>query len=70
MLQKRKILHVGRKNPKYEYFMIGVKIDEDLGYGLTCQVNRLPSKQVSVAAKAGNFVLGQFPFKMFHQAED
>ena len=65
---KCKILHVGRKNPKYEYFMNGEKImedDEEKDLGVWVDTTMKPSKQCAAAAKAANFALGQMQ-RAFH----
>ena len=65
---KCKILHVGRKNPRFEYKMKGIKIEEaeeekDLGVWINTSMK--PSKQCAAAAKAANFALGQMQ-RAFH----
>ena len=65
---KCKILHFGRKNPKYEYFMRDTKLEEateekDLGVWISTTLK--PSKQCEAAAKTANFTLGQIQ-RTFH----
>ena len=65
---KCKIMHVGRKNPKYEYFMRGTKIEEDdeeKDLGVWVDSSMKPSRQCAAAAKAANFALGQMQ-RAFH----
>ena len=65
---KCKILHVGRKNMKYEYFMDGEKIKEDeeeKDLGVWVDNSMKPGKQCAAAAKAANFALGQMQ-RAFH----
>ena len=66
--EKCKILHVGKKNPKYEYFMSGIKIseaEEEKDLGVWVDTSMKPSKQCAVAAKTANFALGQMQ-RAFH----
>lgn len=65
---KCKILHVGRKNPKFSYFMNDVKLEvssheKDLGVIITD--NLKPSMQCVEAAKKARFVLNQIT-RSFH----
>ena len=65
---KCKILHFGRKNPKYEYSMRGIKLEEateekDLGIWISTTLK--PSRQCETAARMANFTLGQIQ-KTFH----
>ena len=65
---KCKILHFGRKNPRYEYTMRRVKLEEateekDLGIWLCTTLK--PSMQCETAAKMVNFTLGQI-HRTFH----
>ena len=59
---KCKILHFGRKNPKFGYTMRGEKIEEameekDLGVWVNTALK--PGRQCKAAAKMANFTLGQ-----------
>ena len=65
---KCKILHFGLRNPKYEYWMRGAKIEEaseekDLGVWISTSLKS--SKQCEAAAKMANFCLGQIQ-RTFH----
>ena len=65
---KCKILHFGRKNPKFEYGMRGEKIEEateekDLGVWVSTTLK--PSRQCDAAAKMANYTLGQIQ-RTFH----
>ena len=65
---KCKILHVGRNNPKYDYYMGETKIEEDeeeKDLGVWMDTSMKPSKQCAAAAKAANFALGQMQ-RAFH----
>ena len=60
IVAKCKILHFGRKNPKYEYMMRGVKIEEateekDLGIWVSTTLK--PGRQCEAAEKMANFTL-------------
>ena len=61
-VKKCKVLHVGRSNPKFTYFMNGeeveaVKDEKDLGIHIEDTMK--PTKQCAAAAKEANFTLGQ-----------
>ena len=65
---KCKILHVGHNNPKYEYFMNGiklseVKIEKDIGVKVSHDLK--PSIQCQEAAKTANYILGTIS-RAFH----
>ena len=65
---KCKILHVGHNNPKYEYFMNGiklseVKIEKDIGVKVSHDLK--PSIQCLEAAKTANYMLGTIS-RAFH----
>ena len=67
-LAKCKILHFGKKNPKFEYHMRGVKLEEateekDLGVWITTTLK--PSRQCGAAASMAHFNLGQIQ-RTFH----
>ena len=66
--KKCKILHVGRNNPRYEYFMGDTKIEEaeeEKDLGVWIDTSMKPSKQCAAAAKSANFALGQMQ-RAFH----
>ena len=61
-------MHIGRNNPKAEYFMNGEKLsesDSERDIGVTISNNLKPSKQCSEAARKPNAVLGMIT-KAFH----
>ena len=61
-VKKCKVLHVGRTNPKYQYFLNGEKVEavkEEKDLGVYIEDNMKPTKQCAAAAKAANFALGQ-----------
>jgi hypothetical protein len=61
-LAKCKIMHVGAKNPGYEYFMRGTKLgttEEEKDIGVTVTKNLKPSAQCNKAAGRAAAVLGQ-----------
>ena len=65
---KCKILHVGRDNPKYDFYMKGTKIkddDEEKDLGVWVDATMKPTKQCAKAAKSANFALGQMQ-RAFH----
>ena len=67
-VNKCKVLHVGRTNPKFQYYLNGeaveaVKDEKDLGVFI--EDNMKPTKQCAAAAKAANFALGQIQ-RSFH----
>lgn len=67
-LAKCKVMHLGRNNPKFEYTMNGVKLNEtheekDLGVWIDSSFK--PGTQCEVAAKNANQVLGLI-MKSFH----
>ena len=65
---KCKILHVGKNNPRFEYFMGDTKIeeaDEEKDLGVWIDTTMKPSRQCAAAAKAANFALGQMQ-RAFH----
>ena len=67
-VDKCKILHVGRKNPKYEYEMAGQKlgtVTEEKDLGVWMKDTLKPSLQCQKAATAANQVLGQMA-RAFH----
>jgi hypothetical protein len=59
---KCKVMHVGRKNPKYDYFMRGTKVsttDEERDVGVLISSNLKPSAQCTKAAGMAMSVLNQ-----------
>ena len=65
---KCKVLHVGRTNPKYKYFLNGQEIEavkEEKDLGVYIEDSLKPTKQCAAAAKAANFALGQLQ-RSFH----
>ena len=61
-------MHIGRNNPKAEYFMNGEKLsesDSERDIGVTISNNLKPSKQCSEAARKPNAVQGMIT-KSFH----
>ena len=65
---KCKIMHVGRNNPKYEYSMAGIKlneVEEEKDIGVTIQSNLKPSKHCQKIAGTASAVLRQLT-KNFH----
>ena len=53
-------MHIGRNNPKAEYFMNGEKLsesDSERDIGVTLSNNLKPSKQCPEAARKANAVL-------------
>ena len=65
---KCKVLHVGRTNPKYRYYLNGQEIEavkEEKDLGVYIEDSQKPTKQCAAAAKAANFALGQLQ-RSFH----
>ena len=65
---KCKVMHIGRKNPKFEYFIDNVKlqkIDSEKDLGILTSSTLKPSQQCQEAARKANFVLNQ-TLKAFH----
>jgi hypothetical protein len=59
---KCKVMHVGKKNPKYDYFMRGTKVsttDEERDVGVLISSNLKPSAQCTKAAGTAMSVLNQ-----------
>jgi hypothetical protein len=59
-VDKCKIMHVGRSNPRYSYSMNGVQlktVEEETDVGVIVQSNLKPAKQCQVAANKANGVL-------------
>jgi retron-type reverse transcriptase len=65
---KCKVLHVGKKNPNYEYFMRGTKVrttEEERDVGVTISANLKPAAQCTKAAGTATSVLNQLK-RNFH----
>lgn len=65
---KCKVLHVGRTNPKYRYYLNGQEIEavkDEKDLGIFIEDSFKPTKQCAAAAKAANFALGQLQ-RAFH----
>ena len=61
-VKKCKIMHVGRTNPNFDYFMNGEKLTETLlerDIGVLIDKSLKPSNQCITAARVANAVLGQ-----------
>jgi hypothetical protein len=59
-VEKCKIMHVGRNNPRYEYFIDGVRlkvVEEENDVGVIVQSNLKPAKQCQKAANTAGAVL-------------
>ena len=60
-VDKCKIIHVGRNNPQYEYFMAGKKlqvVEEEKDIGVLIHNCLKPSKHCKKVADTANAVLG------------
>ena len=67
-VDKCKIMHVGKNNPQYEYFMSGKKlmvVEEEKDIGVTIHSSLKPSKHCKRVADTANAVLRQLT-KNFH----
>ena len=67
-VKKCKILHVGRSNPRYKYYLNGEEVEEvkeEKDLGVFVEDTLKPTKQCTAAAKAANFTLGQIQ-RAFH----
>ena len=67
-VEKCKIMHVGKNNPQYEYFMSGKKlmvVEEEKDIGVTIHSSLNPSKHCKRVADTANAVLRQLT-KNFH----
>ena len=67
-VKKCKILHVGRTNPKFKYYLNGEELEavkEEKDLGVYIEDSLKPSKQCAAAAKSANFALGQLQ-RSFH----
>jgi hypothetical protein len=59
-IEKCKIMHVGRNNPRYDYYMDGKKlkvVEEETDVGIVIQQNLKPAKQCQRAANTAGAVL-------------
>ena len=71
--KKCKILHVGKKNPRYKYFMNGLELEqakEEKDLGVWVDESMKPSKQCAAAAKSANFALGQLQRAFHYRKKD
>lgn len=67
-IAKCKVMHMGSRNPKYEYKMAGqvlADIEEEKDIGVKIQANLKPSAQCTAAARTAQAVLGQIT-RAFH----
>ena len=67
-IEKCKVMHLGRLNPKYQYQMNGIvlkEVDQEKDIGIIVHSSMKPSKQCSEAARRANGVLGQIS-RSFH----
>jgi hypothetical protein len=67
-VSKCKVMHVGQRNPGYEYLMGGVVLGEtkeERDIGITVSSNLRPGAQCTKAARTASAVLGQI-FRAFH----
>ena len=67
-VKKCKVLHFGRTNPRFKYFMNGEEVEtakEEKDLGVYIEESLKPARQCAVAAKAANFTLGQIQ-RAFH----
>ena len=67
-VKKCKVMHLGRNNPRAQYFMNGVALDtteEERDIGVKVHQSLRPSKQCSDASRRANVVLGQIT-RAFH----
>ena len=67
-VKKCKILHVGKTNPKFKYFLNGEEVEavkEEKDLGVYVEDSLKPSRQCAAAVKAANFALGQLQ-RSFH----
>ena len=65
---KSKVMHIGRTNPGYEYFMGGDKLEvseSERDIGVIVSNSLKPSAQCAKAARTANTVLGQLA-RSFH----
>ena len=67
-VEKCKVMHIGRKNRRFEYTMEGVKMgvaEEEKDLGVWMESTMKPTRQCEAAAKQANSVLGLIT-KSFH----
>ena len=67
-VEKCKIMHVGKNNPQYEYYMSGIKlkvVEEEKDIGVTIHSSLKPSEHCKRVADTANAVLRQLT-KNFH----
>ena len=70
-IEKCKIMHVGKNNPRYEYNMAGVKlkvVEEEKDIGVTIHNSLKPSKHCKNITNTANAVLRQLT-KNFHYCD-
>ena len=70
-VSKYKVMHIGRRNPQFEYSLNGIKlepIEEEKDIGVLIHSSLKPTKQCREAAKKANGVLTQI-FKSFHYGD-
>ena len=67
-VSKCKILHVGKNNPRYNFFMNGAQLsesEEEKDLGVLVNKSLKPTSQCSEAARKANFILGSIS-RAFH----
>ena len=67
-IDKCKIMHIGRDNPKHQYLMNGTvlkEVEEEKDVGIIVHHSLKPSRQCSESARRANAVLGQIS-RAFH----
>ena len=67
-VDKCKVLHIGRSNPQYKYYMNGIelqKVDEEKDIGVIINKNLKPTRQCTEASRKAKVVLGQIS-RTFH----
>ena len=67
-VEKCKVMHIGRKNKRFEYTMDGVRlgvVEEEKDLGVWMESTMKPTRQCEAAAKQANAVLGLIA-KSFH----
>ena len=67
-IPKCKVIHVGKKNHRFSYFMNGIEVtktNQEKDIGVMTHESLKPSSQCLLAAKKANFVLGQIS-RAFH----
>ena len=67
-VEKCKVIHIGRTNPRHDYFMGGKKlleIEEEKDLGVIIHQSLTPSSNVAKSVKKANLVLRQLPYSDF-----